>query len=689
MKQTHLRLVLSLGLTLSAQASFENFDNQRLGSFTSLAIDSANLSITSGQAEISNGSSYVPGTTLRLLGGTTGTSVTITPTSSYTQDQILKINAERWTSATPFTFRIQAISNTNTTTTIYTGDSTVLIAKNTLVQCTVPAGTKQITISCTSPANTGVILDNLEIHENVPFAISAVKTYQPPIPVMIGKNNNPVVAVNIRTIDQNAIGKRVTSLSINLSGTTDLNDLRNVKIVSTGSTQNIQESLNATTNQLTTTSYTAFGTGQTPDQILTFDGDYTLKSGDNWFWVMVDPETNVDIDNRVDAGFTQIGLDDGTILTPEISSPIGSQHIGYAFKKLNDDGVKGYRIPGLTTTNEGTLIAVYDNRYSGNTDLPADIDVGMSRSTDGGQTWSAMKTIMNMGAGSTNGVGDPTVFTDTVSGRIWASAIWASNSKAYNTSAPGLDPSVTAQLVMTYSDDDGLTWFTPYSITSQVKNPAWRLLFNGPGSGITMKNGTLVMPVQYRINDSGGTVFSSIIHSTDRGTTWKINNGSMPRTNEAQVVELSDSTLMLNCRSEGGGGLRRVATTKNLGKSWSVIQHRAGSSPSNNPSMLEDPTCQGSILRCDHPTYGTIFFHSNPSMTSGPRRDMTIKISRDNCRTWPFNLRTRYDLRNCFGYSSISIYNNEYLCILYEGSLELRFIRIPISELMDPSNSLK
>jgi len=39
------------------------------------------------------------------------------------------------------------------------------------------------------------------------------------------------------------------------------------------------------------------------------------------------------------------------------------------------------------TTNEGTLIGVYDARRGSSRDLPGDIDVGMSRSTDGGRTW--------------------------------------------------------------------------------------------------------------------------------------------------------------------------------------------------------------------------------------------------------------------------------------------------------------
>ncbi len=55
-----------------------------------------------------------------------------------------------------------------------------------------------------------------------------------------------------------------------------------------------------------------------------------------------------------------------------------------------------YRIPGLETTNKGTLIAVYDVRRNNSGDLQDNIDIGMSRSTDKGLTWEPMKIIMDM-----------------------------------------------------------------------------------------------------------------------------------------------------------------------------------------------------------------------------------------------------------------------------------------------------
>ena len=86
-------------------------------------------------------------------------------------------------------------------------------------------------------------------------------------------------------------------------------------------------------------------------------------------------------------------------------------------RAAGQDQVNTYRIPGLVTTDKGTLIAVYDNRYNNSKDLQEDIDIGMSRSTDGGQTWQPMKVIMDMGefggrSQRLNGIGDPCVLYD-------------------------------------------------------------------------------------------------------------------------------------------------------------------------------------------------------------------------------------------------------------------------------------
>ena len=39
------------------------------------------------------------------------------------------------------------------------------------------------------------------------------------------------------------------------------------------------------------------------------------------------------------------------------------------------------------------------------------------------------------------------------------------------------------------------------SITPQIKDPGWRLMFQGPGNGITLTDGTMVFPAQFRVSE--------------------------------------------------------------------------------------------------------------------------------------------------------------------------------------------
>ena len=56
------------------------------------------------------------------------------------------------------------------------------------------------------------------------------------------------------------------------------------------------------------------------------------------------------------------------------------------------DGVLEYRIPGLLTSNRGTLIAFCDGRMRKQGDPPNDIDLVMKRSVDNGKSWSPLRT---------------------------------------------------------------------------------------------------------------------------------------------------------------------------------------------------------------------------------------------------------------------------------------------------------
>jgi sialidase-1 len=361
------------------------------------------------------------------------------------------------------------------------------------------------------------------------------------------------------------------------------------------------------------------------------------------------------------------------------------------------DKTDTYRIPGLVTTSKGTLIAVYDNRYNNSKDLQEDIDIGMSRSTDGGETWQPMRVIMDMGeyggrSQRLNGIGDPCVLYDHKTNTIWVAALWMSGATEKDmlwwASKPGMKPEETGQFILVKSTDDGLTWSQPINITEQIKNSAWQLLLQGPGRGITMTDGTLVFPAQFKADlgtkslDGGQyTCHSTIVYSKDQGKTWQIGNGAKTNTTEAQVVELSDGSLMLNMRDDrnrtekGETNGRAIAITTDFGKTWTA--HKSSN------SALQESNCMASIISADLEINGKmqqVLFFSNPDSKTD-RSHMTIKASLDGGVTWPKEYQVLLNSETGYGYSCMSMVDSKTIGIVYEGVKELYFQKIPVADL--------
>ena len=404
--------------------------------------------------------------------------------------------------------------------------------------------------------------------------------------------------------------------------------------------------------------------------------NWNVSAGWNYAWINVILKDNADIDRMVECRIIAAEATDGKNYLAEQSGDF-KKRLGVAVRKAGDDGVNTYRIPGITTTDKGTLIAVYDIRYNHSGDLPANVDVGLSRSTDGGRSWEPMKVIMDMGAPhENNGVGDPAVLFDPVTKKLWVAALWSKGNRSIAGSEPGLSPDITGQFVLVSSDDDGRTWSKPYSITTQVKDPKWHLYFNGPGSGIAMKDGTIVFASQYwDESKKPGMPHSSIIYSKDHGKSWQSGIGAKSNTTESQVVETTPGTLMLSMR-DNRGSFRSIATTKDMGKNWTehITSYHA----------LKDPVCMASFIKANvrvHNAPADILFFGNPA-SSNAREDMTIKASMDLGESWPEAYSLLVDQRKGFGYSSLTRIDENTLGFLYEGVRDLYFVRIPVNEII-------
>lgn len=399
-------------------------------------------------------------------------------------------------------------------------------------------------------------------------------------------------------------------------------------------------------------------------------------TGWNYIWISARLKPGADITRKLELHVPAIQAGNRSLPVREKNKAF-SRYIGIALRKAGDDSVHTYRIPGLITTGRGTLIAVYDIRYKHAGDLPANIDVGMSRSTDGGRTWSPMKIIMDMGAPhENNGVGDPAVLFDPVTNRIWVAALWSKGNRSIAGSMPGLSPDTTGQLVLVSSEDDGLTWSQPRSITSQVKNPAWHLFFNGPGSGIAMHNGTLVFAAQYwDETKKPGIPHATIIYSTDHGASWQAGTGAKSNTTESQVVETTPGTLMLNMR-DNRGSFRSIATTTDMGATWT--EHPTAY------HTLPDPVCMAAFIKARVASKGKkqeVLFFSNVA-SSLARVDMTVRASFDLGNSWLPANSLLIDERKQFGYSSLTAIDEQTIGLLYEGVRDLYFLRIPVADII-------
>lgn len=399
-----------------------------------------------------------------------------------------------------------------------------------------------------------------------------------------------------------------------------------------------------------------------------------LKPGIHYLWVSATLKDAANMDNNIAFSTNSLVQGDNKVLKMVIDKPSYHWPIGIAIRKAGDDGVNTYRIPGIVTTDKGTLIAVYDIRYKNSADLPGNIDVGMSRSTDGGKTWGPMQVIMDMGAPhENNGVGDPSILFDPVTKKIWVSALWSKGNRSIAGSKPGLTPDETGQFALVSSADDGLTWTAPYSITSQVKNPAWRIFFPGPGNGIAMKNGNIVFPAQYW--DDAGMPHSTIVYSADHGNTWIGGIGAKSNTTESAIVETTAGTLMLNMR-DNRGSFRSISTTTNMGASWT--EH-----PTSYKD-LPDPICMGSLIKAEVNVEGKmkeVLFFSNAATQSG-RYNFTVKASTDLGEQWQTANALLVDERKSYGYSALTKIDDHTIGALYEGIKDLYFIKIPVAQII-------
>lgn len=508
-------------------------------------------------------------------------------------------------------------------------------------------------------------------------AADTVFVHETQIPVLIERQDNVLFRMRLEATS----AKRLNEVVLNFGKEVKLSEVRSVKLYYSG-TEALQ---NYAKKPFAPVDYvSAFTVGRTlaanpsysickaqvdgPRGKVVLTANQELFPGINYFWVSLQMKPEATLFSKVTATVASVKVD-GKQAPIQMATPEGIVHrMGVGVRHAGDDGSAAFRIPGLATTNNGTLLGVYDVRYNNSADLQEHVDVGLSRSTDGGRTWEKMRLPLAFGEtgglpAAQNGVGDPSILVDTRTNTVWVVAAWThgmGNQRAWWSSHPGMDRSRTAQLVMAKSTDDGKTWSEPFNITEQVKEPSWYFLLQGPGRGITMQDGTLVFPIQYI--DSTRVPNAGIMYSKDRGNTWTIHNHARTNTTEAQVAEVAPGVLMLNMRDNRGGS-RAVSVTEDLGRTWT--EH-----PSSRKA-LQESVCMASLISVkakDNALGKDLLLFSNPNTTKG-RHHITIKASLDGGLTWLPENQLLLDEGDSWGYSCLTMIDKETVGILYESSV--------------------
>jgi sialidase-1 len=311
---------------------------------------------------------------------------------------------------------------------------------------------------------------------------------------------------------------------------------------------------------------------------------------------------------------------------------------------------------------------------------------------------------------------DPTTLVDAVEGKIYL--FFLRDKK---------------QFYMMSTIDNGHNWTTPKSIHQQVVKSEWDHLKNsintvnsppdslskaedwkrnwlqsygiGPGNaGIRLstgaKTGRLMVPARHRELSDRGTIITAthFFYSDDRGKTWQIGpNCIAEKGGEAQLIQLANGDVMVNCRngdtSDSTNIKRKINLSKDGGQTWGQDYL--------DPN-LEETSCEAAILRLSsgESSGKNRLLFSNPknnvrtSKHPYGRVNMSVRLSYDEGTSWAIS-KTIYPYTS--SYSGLVILDDNTIGLVYERGKdpatvhywdELWFARFNLEWLTDGKDSI-
>jgi sialidase-1 len=284
--------------------------------------------------------------------------------------------------------------------------------------------------------------------------------------------------------------------------------------------------------------------------------------------------------------------------------------------KENENGYFTHFVYGLSVTKKGSVLAFAEARIKDGSDHGAH-HIVMKRSTDKGKSFSESKILVE----SMNGESwaNPTALVEKKSGKIFLFyALNMDNEKS--------------RVFYKESKNDGKSWSDPTEITSMFSSNkrGWTFHLPGPGHGIQLRDGRLIVPVWHRKSISFPSEQRAygvnFIYSDNRGKSWNL-GGETPvgELNESQMVQKENGDLLFIGRTINGskGSYQAKLVSKDGGISWPGILEY--------DEQLVGRACDIGLVRyCLKPN---IILVSQPASLS-KREKLTIRMSEDDGNTW-------------------------------------------------------
>jgi sialidase-1 len=352
------------------------------------------------------------------------------------------------------------------------------------------------------------------------------------------------------------------------------------------------------------------------------------------------------------------------------------------------NGIARYRIPGIVVTPKGTVLAYSEARRNNSSDW-GEIEIHLRRSIDGGKTWLPSQHIAHSakriegnprkaeGGEREQTVNNPVAIVDRQTGNI--EFLYCVN---------------YARCFSMRSVDDGLTWSEPVEITASFepfrKKYDWKVIATGPGHGLQIKSGRLVVPIWLAYGNVGDhkPSASGTIYSDDHGTSWHAgeiafpDEGEFGDPNETMITELSDGRVMLVARSVSSANRKLISHSPNGATGWTRPFFH---------DQLWEPICMASIVA--HPSKpGTLIF-SNPHSLEldkdgkekpagrGKRKNLSIKLSNDDGKTWAVNKTLD---AGPSAYSDLNVLPDGTVLCLYEADTSIVCSRFSLDWIKQP-----